>query len=137
MGRGRAKGKKLTMTNQDDTGSGEEEKLPAQKKRGRPQKSLKDEVDEEETRKIEYESSEDTSDAQNKDSKRKTVAQNGKKRIKNDESKEKADDLVKEENGNATRINTEESVKSNGLRQNRNRRKSKPHRAAEAVVECN
>ncbi|KZV52332.1 hypothetical protein F511_37704 [Dorcoceras hygrometricum] len=138
MGRGRTKGKKLTMTNQDDTGSGEEEKLPAQKKRGRPQKSLKDEVDEEEARKIEEESSEDTSEAPIKDSKSKTVAQNGKKRMRNDETKEKAD-TVKEENGNvdATSVITEESNKSNGFRQNGSRRKSKPHRAAEAVVECN
>ncbi|XP_073064720.1 uncharacterized protein [Primulina eburnea] len=136
MGRGRAKGKKLTMTNQDDTGSGEEEKLPAQKKRGRPQKSLKDEVDEEEAQKIEDVSSEDTSEAPNKDSKSK-MAQNGKKRMKNGEMKEKAD-LVKEENGIATGITTEEEPnKSGGFRQNGNRRKSKPHRAAEAVVECN
>ncbi|XP_073311190.1 uncharacterized protein [Primulina huaijiensis] len=135
MGRGRAKGKKLTMTNQEDTGSGEEEKLPAQKKRGRPQKSLKDEVDEEEAQKIEDVSSEDTSEAPNKDSKSK-MAQNGKKRMKNGEMKEKVDS-VKEENGIATGITTEEPNKSVGFRQNGNRRKSKPHRAAEAVVECN
>lgn len=38
MGRVRGKGKKLSVTNHDDHGSGEEEKIPAQKKRGRPQK---------------------------------------------------------------------------------------------------
>ncbi|KAF5747232.1 G2/mitotic-specific cyclin S13-7-like [Tripterygium wilfordii] len=39
------KGKKLTASNHDDTGSGEEEKIPVQKRRGRPQKPLKDEID--------------------------------------------------------------------------------------------
>ncbi|KAJ6346650.1 hypothetical protein OIU76_003350 [Salix suchowensis] len=55
MGRGRGKGKKLTVSNHDDTGSGEEEKIPAQKRRGRPQKPLKDDIDEEEVEKIEDE----------------------------------------------------------------------------------
>ncbi|KAI3461068.1 hypothetical protein Pfo_017731 [Paulownia fortunei] len=135
MGRGRAKGKKLSVTNQDDPGSGEEEKIPAQKRRGRPQKSLKDEIDEDEAQKIEDEDSEDATGLPNKDMKNKP-AQNGKKRKRNAQVKEKVDS-VKEENGNGTRSSTEESNKSNGFRQNGNRRKNKPRRAAEAVVECN
>lgn len=42
MGKGRGKGKKLTISNHEDLGSGEENKILAQKRRVRPQKSLKD-----------------------------------------------------------------------------------------------
>ncbi|KAL3828151.1 hypothetical protein ACJIZ3_016953 [Penstemon smallii] len=148
MGRGRTKGKKVSVTNKDDVGSGEEEKIPAQKRRGRPQKPLKDEIDEDEAQKLEEdEDSEDTSGlADNKDTK---SSKNGKKRKRNAQVKDKASpDSVKEENGNVhgngigNRSSTEEeSNKSNGsFRQNgngRSRRKNKPRRAAEAVVECN
>lgn len=134
MGRGRARGKKLSVSNQDDSGSGEEEKIPAQKRRGRPQKPLKDEVDEKEAQKLEDEDSDDTG-LPNKDVKSKT-AQNGKKRKRNAQLKGKVES-VKEESGNGTRSSTEESNKSTGFRQNGNRRKNKPRRAAEAVVECN
>ena len=118
MGRGRGKGKKLTASNHDDAGSGEEEKIPAQKRRGRPQKPLKDEIDEEEVENREVEDGE-----------------NGKKRKRNSHVKEKPDS-VKEENGIGTRSSTDDSSKSNGFRQNGSRRKSKPRRAAEAGVEC-
>ncbi|CAI9782056.1 unnamed protein product [Fraxinus pennsylvanica] len=40
MGRIKAKGKKLAVTNQDDPGSAEEEKTHVQKRRGRPQNYL-------------------------------------------------------------------------------------------------
>ncbi|KAK4441501.1 hypothetical protein Salat_0485000 [Sesamum alatum] len=136
MGRGRAKGKKLSVTNQDDPGSGEEEKIPAQKRRGRPQKSLKDEIDNEEAQKIDDEDSDDTTGLPNKDTKSKIATQDGKKRKRNVQVKEKIDP-VKEENGNGTRSSADESNKSNGFRPNGNRRKNKPRRAAEAVVECN
>ncbi|KAI3449910.1 hypothetical protein Pfo_006575 [Paulownia fortunei] len=136
MGRGRAKGKKLSVTSQDDPGSSEEVKVPAQKRRGRPQKSLKDEVEEDEAQKIEDEDSEDTTGVPNKDVKNKSGIQNGKKRKRNAQVKEKVDS-VKEENGIGTKSSIEESKKSNGFRPNRNRRKNKPRRAAEAVVDCN
>nr|POE44884.1 hypothetical protein CFP56_78161 [Quercus suber] len=122
MGRGRGKGKKLTVTNHEDGGSGEEEKIPAQKRRGRPQKPLKDEIDEEEVEKID------------KEIKSPSATENGKKRKRNSHVKEKADS-VKEENGNGTRSSTDDSIKSNGFRLNGSRRKSKPRRAAEAGVE--
>ncbi|GFP94414.1 hypothetical protein PHJA_001585800 [Phtheirospermum japonicum] len=116
MGRFGAKGKKLSMTNKDDTVSSEKEKVTAQKRRGRPLKPLKDEINEDETPKMEDEDSEDTAGVPNKDKV----------------------DSVEEENGNGTKSSTEEEAKnSNSLRQYRNRRKSKPRRAAEAVVECN
>jgi len=135
MGRGRGKGKKLTVTNHDDPGSGEEEKIPAQKRRGRPQKPLKDEIDEE-VEKLEEEDSENAkSGTPSKETKCPSATENGKKRKRNSQVKEKADS-VKEENGNGTRSSTDDSTKSNGFRHNGSRRKSKPRRAAEAGVEC-
>jgi len=48
-------------------------------------------------------------------------------------------DLTEEENGLGSKPNTDDSTRSTsiGFRQNGSRRKSKPRRAAEAVVECN
>lgn len=136
MGRGRGKGKRLTVTNHDDPGSGEEEKIPAQKRRGRPQKPLKDEIDDEEVEKIEEDDSENAkAGIPTKEAKSPSAAENGKKRKRYSQAKEKLDS-VKEENGNGTRSSTDESTKSNGFRHNGSRRKSKPRRAAEAGVEC-
>ncbi|ONH99243.1 hypothetical protein PRUPE_6G020200 [Prunus persica] len=136
MGRGRGKGKRLTVTNHDDPGSGEEEKIPAQKRRGRPQKPLKDEIDEEETDKIEADDSENgKAGIASKEIKSPSVAENGKKRKRYSQVKEKSDS-VKEENGIGTRSSTDDSTKSNGFRHNGSRRKNKPRRAAEAGVEC-
>ncbi|PQQ02048.1 uncharacterized protein Pyn_29504 [Prunus yedoensis var. nudiflora] len=136
MGRGRGKGKRLTVTNHDDPGSGEEEKIPAQKRRGRPQKPLKDEIDEEETEKIEADDSENgKAGIASKEIKSPSVAENGKKRKRYSQVKEKSDS-VKEENGIGTRSSTDDSTKSNGFRHNGSRRKNKPRRAAEAGVEC-
>ncbi|OVA07302.1 hypothetical protein BVC80_1603g1 [Macleaya cordata] len=135
MGRGRGKGKKLTVvTNNEDPGSGAEESLPAYKKRGRPQKPLKDEIDGDEIGKIEEEDVEKAKSAiSNKETKNPVVVENGKKRKRN--LKENSDS-VKEENSVVTRSSTDNSNKSNGFRQNGSRRKSKPRRAAEAGVEC-
>ncbi|XP_019070280.2 uncharacterized protein [Solanum lycopersicum] len=116
MGRGRGKGKKLT----DDPGSDEEEKIPPQKRRGRPTKSLKDDIDEEAVEMIEEEDDSELG-IQN-------LEINGNKRRRNTRVKEKHDS-VKEENGNGT---TDESNTAS-----RHRRKNKPRRAAEAGVECN
>ena len=136
MGRGRGKAKKFSVANNDDAGSGEEEKIPVQKRRGRPQKPLKDEFDEEEFEKVEEEDSENTKNGVLSKEMKSSVAaaENGKKRKRN--SKEKSDS-VKVENGAGTRSSTDDSTKSNGFRHNGSRRKSKPRRAAEAVVECN
>ncbi|XP_057483390.1 uncharacterized protein LOC130770102 [Actinidia eriantha] len=136
MGRGRGKGKKFSVTNQEDAGSGEEEKILVQKRRGRPQKLFKDEIDEE-FEKVEAEDSDNTKNGVlSKETKSSITAENGKKRKRNSQAKEKSD-LVKLENGVGTRSSTDDSTKSNGFRHNGSRRKSKPRRAAESVVECN
>ncbi|CAI0555700.1 unnamed protein product [Linum tenue] len=127
MGRGRGKGKRLTVSNHDDAGSGEEEKIPAQKRRGRPQKPLKDEFDEEEMEKM----MEEEDVVEN--------GKNGKKRRRNSQLQQQAkekqpDSVMKEENGVVAITN--DPIKSNGFRQNGSRRKNKPRRAAEAGVEC-
>lgn len=132
MGRGKGKVKKFTLTNNDDTGSGEEERIPAQKRRGRPQKPLVDEIDDD-IEKIEDEENTNVNDVDsNKDVK---VLENGKKRKRNKQSKEEGD-LVKEENGVETKLDTNGLTQVNGFRHTRSRRKSKPRRAAEAGVEC-
>lgn len=119
MGKSKGKGKKFTLTNNnDDPASGEEEKIPAQKRRGRPQKPLTDEIDED-VEKIEEGEEDDDENA--------SSDVNGKKRRRSKEAKEKGT-LVKEESPNGTR--------SNGFRHIGSRRKNKPHRAAEAGVEC-
>lgn len=136
MGRGRGKGKRLTVTNHDDPGSGEEEKIPAQKRRGRPQKPLKDDIDEEEAEKIEEDDIETAKPViSTKEMNSPSAAENGKKRKRYSQVKEKSDS-VKEEIGNGTRSSTDDSAKSNGFRHNGSRRKNKPRRAAEAGVEC-
>ncbi|XP_023530954.1 uncharacterized protein LOC111793344 [Cucurbita pepo subsp. pepo] len=141
MGRGRGKGRKLTVTNHDDAGSGEEEKIPAQKRRGRPQKPLKDEIDEEEAEKIEDDDIENVkgneivSKEMKSSSSPAAATENGKRRRRSSQVKEKLDP-VKDENGDGTRSSTDESTRSNGFRHNGSRRKSKPRRAAEAGVNC-
>ncbi|XP_071719083.1 uncharacterized protein [Rutidosis leptorrhynchoides] len=86
---GRAKGKKLTLINND-----EEETIPAPKRRGRPQKPLVDEIDDFE--KIEDEENLNVNDVEsNKDLK---VMENGKRRRRNKQLTEEGD-LIKKENG--------------------------------------
>lgn len=136
MVRGRGKGKKLTVSDHDDPASDEEEKIPAQKRRGRPQKSLKDDIDEEVAEIIEEEdASDEKTGIPNLEIKSSTALENGKKRKRNTRLKKKHDS-AEEENGNGTRSSTDESTRSNGFRHNRHRRKNKPRRAAEAGVEC-
>ncbi|XP_027341450.1 uncharacterized protein LOC113854574 isoform X2 [Abrus precatorius] len=135
MGRGRGKGKKLTVSNHDDPASGEDEKVPMQKRRGRPQKPLKDDFDEEEVvEKIEDASNNVKNGISNKEMKSPTATENGRKRKRNSQVKEKLDS-VEEENGNGNGSSTtdELTTKSNGFRHNGSRRKSTPRRAAEAV----
>ncbi|KAK9129028.1 hypothetical protein Syun_017825 [Stephania yunnanensis] len=138
MGRGRGKGKKLTVINNtEDPGSGGEEPVPAYKRRGRPQKPLKDDVDEEENEKMEEEEGEDKKlIISNKEMKPPSAVENGRKRKRQSHAKENPDSQVKEENSVGTRTGSDTSTKSNGFRQNGSRRKSKPRRAAESVVEC-
>lgn len=137
MGRGRGKGKKLTVsTSHEDPGSGGEEVIPPYKRRGRPQKSLKEDVDEEEAAKIEEEDGDNPKEAvSGKEMKVPVAVENGKKRKRYTQVKENVEP-VKEENGVGTKSSTDASMKTNGFRQNGSRRKNKPRRAAEAGVEC-
>lgn len=138
MGRGRGKGKKLTVTNFEDAVSGEDEKVPVQKRRGRPQKQIKDDFDGE-VEKIEdnTENDKNGNGVTNKEMKSPTVTEQARKRKKSSMVKDKLDS-VEEENGigNGNRSSTEELTKSNGFRHNGSRRKSTPRRAAEAGVQC-
>lgn len=130
MGRGRGKGKKPpTVRSHEDPGSGGEEVLPTYKRRGRPQKPLKEDIDEEEGCKVEKEEVEEGDDVKPSSfiKENKNSVENGKKRKRNLQVKESSDSVIEEDNS---------SLKSNGFRQNGSRRKSKPRRAAEAGVEC-
>ncbi|KAG2309478.1 hypothetical protein Bca4012_081508 [Brassica carinata] len=134
MRRGRGKGRKQSASAREDRGSGEEEKIPAYRRRGRPQKPMKDDFEEEEeeeeeemVEKMEQEEEEDIDDTNES-----SVTSNERKRKISRGSKE-------EENGLGLKPSTDGSTRSAsaGFRQNGSRRKSKPRRAAEAVVECN
>ncbi|GLT50190.1 hypothetical protein SLA2020_236960 [Shorea laevis] len=135
MGRGRGKSKKQTVASHEDTASGEEEKIPVYRKRGRPQKPLKDNMDEEEVEKTEEGGGDAKGSVTGKDMKNHAAAENGRKRKRARQAKEDIDS-VKEENGIASKSSTDDSKKSAGYRQNGSRRKNKPRRAAEAGVEC-
>lgn len=135
MGRGRGKGKKSSAA-REDAGSGEEEKLPV-RRRGRPQKPLKDDIEEEEdVEKMEEDDDSESakSSVLSKDGKNQAGVENGRKRKKPSQVKENLDS-VKEENGGGNKTNTD-AMKSTGFRQNGSRRKNKPRRAAEVGVEC-
>ncbi|CAL9091875.1 unnamed protein product [Musa hybrid cultivar] len=133
MGRGRGKGKKSTMvTGNEDPGSGGEEVLPTYKRRGRPQKPLKDESDDE-TEKIEDVDNVKLT-AQSKEIKGSTMV-NGKKRTRYSSAKQNSDLVIDKISAGSQSID-EDSTRSNGFRHNGSRRKSKPRRAAEAGVEC-
>ncbi|XP_042380911.1 uncharacterized protein LOC121973577 [Zingiber officinale] len=128
MGRGRGKGKKLTAsTSHEDSGKSGEEVLPY--RRGRPQKSLKGDVDKDGVEEIEGEDDLKLS-APNQEAKGPTTV-NVKKRKRDSKSKENS---VKTGNGAAGSESMEQPTGSNG--HSRSRRKNKPRRAAEAGVEC-
>ncbi|KAM3288552.1 hypothetical protein P3S67_021982 [Capsicum chacoense] len=135
MGRGRAKGKKQSV--HEDLGSGEEDKIPV-RRRGRPQKPSKDDVEEEEQEVVKIEDEEEDSEntkglVLSKDVKNQ-AAVNGKKRKRTSQVKEA--DSMKVEDGVGTKANSNDLIKSVGFRQNGSRRKNKPRRAAEVGVEC-
>ncbi|XP_011078844.1 uncharacterized protein LOC105162505 [Sesamum indicum] len=139
MGRGRGKGKKKSATAaRDDTGSGEDEKLPI-RRRGRPQKPMKGEIEEEDgVDKIEDEDNDvedNKSSVLSKSGKNQSVMENGRKRKRPSMTKDSTDS-VPEENGMGTKTNASVLIKSVGYRQNGSRRKNKPRRAAEVGVEC-
>lgn len=133
MGRGRGKGKKQSVLASREDGSGEEEKVPA-KRRGRPTKVRKDEIEEEE----EVEKIEDSKNADTKSSVTKATIENDRKRKRPSQLKG-SHDLLDEENVNGVGVkaNGNSAAKTVvGFRQNGSRRKNKPRRAAEVGVEC-
>ncbi|CAA0376340.1 hypothetical protein AtNW77_Chr2g0264481 [Arabidopsis thaliana] len=140
MRRGRGKGKKQNASAREDRGSGDEEKIPAYRRRGRPQKPMKDDFEEEEeeddeemVEKMEVEDEDEEIDDGS------VTSKDLKKERKRKMSNGSNTDLTEEENGLGSKPNTDDSTRSTsiGFRQNGSRRKSKPRRAAEAVVECN
>ncbi|KAG2686958.1 hypothetical protein I3760_09G031200 [Carya illinoinensis] len=142
MGRGRGKGKKQTsIATREDPESGEEGKIPAFRRRGRPQKPFKDEEEEEEEEEVDNaeKTKEDGEDAKGnisrKDVKNQATVENGRKRKRSAQVNENIDS-VGVENGIGTKSSPDNSLKSVGFRQNGSRRKNKPRRAAEAGFEC-
>ena len=132
MGRSRGKGKKLTISNEEDAISEEEEKVPKQKRRGRPQKLFKDDFDEEEIEEILEEDACGGDNVKNvvssKEMKNLNTTKHGRKRKRNLQEKiEPIEEKIE---------SIDELRKSNGFRHNGSRRKSKPRRAAEAGVQC-
>ncbi|MFS7916080.1 hypothetical protein Hanom_Chr02g00172911 [Helianthus anomalus] len=119
MGRGRGKGKKLSLTYNNGDPANEEDK-----QKGRLEKPLMNEDDEdvEDVEKIE-ENDDDDIDDENASSN-----VNGINKRKRDKVGKKKGDLVKEESASG--------AGSKGFRHVRSRRKNKPHRAAEVGVEC-
>lgn len=137
MRRGRGKGKKPNViSSHEHPGSGEEEKLPAYRRRGRPQKPLNDDVGEEEEAENKEEDGDDKKGfISTKDIKFQAATVNGRKRKGSPQANEEKD-FMKHENGIALKPSNDDSTKSLGFRQNGSRRKNKPRRAAEVGVEC-
>ncbi|XP_047332367.1 uncharacterized protein LOC124935966 [Impatiens glandulifera] len=125
MGRAKGKGKKQMVI---EIGSDEEKKVPVvvQRRRGRPLKSLKEEVEVVVESVGEEEDVESVNDLKN---------QTGKKRKRSSIVKENSPNSNGDDNGVVVAI--DEPVRPVGFRQNGSRRKSKPRRAAEVGVECN
>ncbi|GMH10289.1 hypothetical protein Nepgr_012130 [Nepenthes gracilis] len=131
MGRVRGKGKKLAAYHEDPR-NGKEETIPAQKRKGRPEKPLKDEIGEEFAEKLEEDDLENKSTGpSSKDMNNAVAGESGKKRKRNSPVREKPSP-VKDE----TKFSNDISAKSIGFRHIGSRRKSKPRRAAEVGVDC-
>jgi hypothetical protein len=132
MGRGRGRGRKVTIgRSHEEKGSNGEEIVPVRKRRGRPQKHKIEVVDVENF-------VEDVDGGENEDAKlKKNIA--GAAGVKRGRPlKESPNTVLVEENSNSSvRSSSDESARTNGFRQIGNRRKSTPRRAAEAGVECN
>ncbi|CAM0952006.1 unnamed protein product [Alopecurus aequalis] len=128
MGRpGGGKAKKSMEAEKEDAGSGAEEAIPAYKRRGRPQKLFKHDIDDEEEdmAKVEDDGDDAKKVAASKDSK--SLAENGGKKRRR-QSKRGPESATEKNIGEAARP-------LNGFRQNGSRRKSTPRRAAEAGVQ--
>uniref|UniRef100_J3LGH0 Uncharacterized protein n=1 Tax=Oryza brachyantha TaxID=4533 RepID=J3LGH0_ORYBR len=141
MGRGRGRGKKLTIVrSHEDKVSGAEEVVPARKRRGRPQKRFTDKIDQADVE-IFVENAMDVEEGEGDEVKLKasrvekntTAAAAGNKRGR---QLKESSNLVLEESNSSIRSSSDESTRTNGFRQIGSRRKNKPRRAAEAGLEC-
>ncbi|PKA60365.1 hypothetical protein AXF42_Ash008424 [Apostasia shenzhenica] len=131
MVRGRGKGKKLTAaTSKENHGSGAEELLSTCKMKGRPQKPLKDDMEEDETELIE-EGLDGVKPTISSKEDKSPVLENGMKRKRHLQEEEISDSAL-EDNGMIFRSKGFETTKINSFRQTGRKRKGKPHRAAEA-----
>lgn len=138
MGRGRGKGKKAA-TGSDEAGSGPEEVIPTQKRRGRPQKPLKDETDEEEEDEsvkpeVELEQKENSESGKVEADPKPTLVTSTKKAEEIAKKKQKKQAQMKEETKSEAQTGAEVVGRANGFRHSGSRRKSKPRRAAEAGI---
>jgi hypothetical protein len=133
MGRGRGRGKKLTLVrSHEDKGSSGEEVVPTRKRRGRPQKRFAEKIDQTEIEN--FVEKVDGDEEQLDDAKLKnSTAFVGNKRGR---PLKEGSNIVVEENNSSIRSSSDESARTNGFRQNGSRRKNKPRRAAEAGLEC-
>ncbi|KAG6493485.1 hypothetical protein ZIOFF_048472 [Zingiber officinale] len=132
MGRGRGKGKKLTVsTSQEDPGGYDGEEVLTAFRRGKPLKPLKEDIDEDDAEKIGGEDDMKLS-APKEEVEGPTVVV--KKRRKRDSKSE--ENSVKTENGAGSK-SMEQSSSSNSFRRSGSRRKGKPCRAAGVGVVCN
>jgi len=136
MGRGRGRGRKVTIArSHEEKGSSGEEVVPVRKRRGRPQKHKIEVVD--------VENFVEDVDGVDEDAKLKAsrLEKNvtGAAGVKRGRPLKESPNTVLEDNSNSSvRSSSDESARTNnGFRQIGNRRKSTPRRAAEAGVECN
>ncbi|XP_020598369.1 uncharacterized protein LOC110037961 [Phalaenopsis equestris] len=131
MGRGRGKGKKIANASRHgDPDSGGEEQLPLHKKRGRPQKPSKNDANENGSEKNEEDGDDFLPHFKEENC---TVLENAKKRKRYFRAQENSDTVLEEKEASIG-SKVEDTKKTNGFRHNGSRRKSRPHRAAEAGV---
>ncbi|CAO2040926.1 unnamed protein product [Urochloa humidicola] len=133
MGRGRGRGRKLTIVrSHEDKGNIGEEFVPARKRRGRPQKRFTDKIDQTDVENFVEKVDGDGEDVDDVKLKNSTSSVSNKR----GRPLKEGSNLVLEENSSSVRSSSEESTRTNGFRQIGSRRKNKPHRAAEAGLEC-
>lgn len=137
MVKSRGKGKKQNIVGtSEDMGSVVEDKAPV-RRRGRPLKISKNDnqVSSEPEKVEEEEESEKTNGVLSDQSvKPQMNVENGRKR-RPSRIKE-SHEMIEDQTGMETKINSANSIKPVGFRQIGSRRKSKPRRAAEVGVEC-
>lgn len=129
MGTGRAKGKKqsaIAIAARDDTGSGDDDKLPL-KRRGRPLKLIQDDINEENVVEKIEEDNEDGEETErsvfSESNKNQADDENGRKRKMSTEIKESVDSVT-EENCIAVEANPTVLIKTVSYRKIGSRRKS-------------